>query len=119
MTTGPTSPTRHLARPLPALTLSLTLLATAAAQAQAPAHATASNDPLPAITVTAPEAAAVQAAQAVELPGVGSAPAWQLPMQVRQFGHGEMQERGVQRLADLVHTEASLSHAYNAEGYWD
>jgi len=77
------------------------------------------TDTVPAITVTAPESGPAGSTRTLEVPGLGSTPSWQLRLQARRHTQSELQERGVQRLADLVSSDASLTHAYSSEGYWD
>jgi iron complex outermembrane receptor protein len=55
----------------------------------------------------------------VQSGGWGDAPASSLPLQTTHLSTEQMQDRGVQRLSDLARTDASVSDAYNAEGYWD
>jgi len=51
--------------------------------------------------------------------GWGDLPLARLPLQANVFGAERLQERGAQRLADLVGFDPAISDAYNAEGYWD
>ncbi len=51
--------------------------------------------------------------------GWGSVPLSETPLQASIFTSAQMKDRGVQRLADIVKSDASVSDSYNSEGYWD
>jgi iron complex outermembrane receptor protein len=76
------------------------------AQTQAPAT-------LPAVTVIG------RSDPVLSVAGWGNAPLSETPLQASILTSAQMKERGVQRIADVVKADASVSDAYNAEGYWD
>jgi iron complex outermembrane receptor protein len=75
--------------------------------AQAPAPAT-----LPPVTVTG------RSDPVVSVSGWG-VPLSETPLQASVLSAAQMKDRGVQRIADVVKSDASVSDAYNSEGYWD
>lgn len=50
--------------------------------------------------------------------GFGAVPLAQSPFQASLFGAAELTDAGVSSLAGLTRLDASLSDAYNSEGYW-
>jgi iron complex outermembrane receptor protein len=50
--------------------------------------------------------------------GFGDAPLSQSPMSGRWIGDLELRDAGARSIADLTRLDASVSDAYNAEGYW-
>jgi iron complex outermembrane recepter protein len=64
------------------------------------------------VIVTAP-------AQAPSVSGFGDVPLWRAPLQATYLGSEPMKDRGTTRLADLTSFDASVSDAYNSEGYID
>lgn len=76
------------------------------AQAQTPTT-------LPPVTVTG------RSDPVVSVSGWGSTTLSETPVQASLFTSAQMKDRGVQRLADVVKSDASVSDAYNSEGYWD
>lgn len=76
------------------------------AQTQAPAT-------LPPVTVTG------RSDPVLSVSGWGSVPLSETPLQAGVFTSAQMKDRGVQRLADVVKMDASVSDSYNSEGYWD
>lgn len=92
-------------------------------QTQSPAQAPAAADntpapstTLPAVTVTAPAERAGRAA----ITGIDPAtPDWQAPLQAQRFSDTLLKDAQVQRLADLIKLDASVSDSYNTTGYWD
>ncbi|MBL0731005.1 TonB-dependent siderophore receptor [Piscinibacter sp. HJYY11] len=46
-------------------------------------------------------------------------PLSEAPLQASVLSASQMKDRGVQRIADMVKSDASVSDAYNSEGYWD
>ncbi|MFT3857153.1 MAG: TonB-dependent receptor [Aquabacterium sp.] len=76
----------------------------------APSEAT-----LPGVTVTAQPSHQGRA----DIGGLGSTPAWQQPQQAERFNDQALKQAQVQRLADIVKLDASVSASYNAAGYWD
>ncbi|MCR5882758.1 TonB-dependent siderophore receptor [Rhizobacter sp. J219] len=78
------------------------------AYAQAPAPTT-----LPPVTVTG------RSDPVVSVSGWGSTTLSETPVQASLVTSAQMKDRGVQRLADVVKSDASVSDAYNSEGYWD
>ncbi|MBX3623601.1 MAG: TonB-dependent siderophore receptor [Rhizobacter sp.] len=79
----------------------------AVAQAQAPAPTLAP------VTVTG------RADPVVSVSGWGDTPLSEAPLQASVLTSAQMKDRGTQRLADVVKADASVSDAYNSEGYWD
>lgn len=55
----------------------------------------------------------------VSIGGWGDIPLSKSPFQAAVMGREQMRELGVQRLADIVRIDPSISDAYNTEGYWD
>lgn len=56
---------------------------------------------------------------AAAVSGWGTIPLSETPLQASIVTSGQLRDRGAQRLADVVRTDASISDGYNAEGYWD
>jgi len=52
------------------------------------------------------------------LAGFGDTPLAKAPLQASVFGSGLLADAGIQQLSGLVRLDASVSDAYNAEGYW-
>jgi iron complex outermembrane receptor protein len=83
------------------------LLCTAAAHAQtttatmSPVTVTGTGDPV------------------IGIGGWGDVPASRAPFQASIVSREQIRDLGVQRLADVVRIDASVSDAYNTEGYWD
>jgi iron complex outermembrane receptor protein len=96
--------TTVLQRPAPLL---LAVLALFAAQARSQ-----SND-LPSVTVTgrSPESVA-------GVGGFGDIPLSLLPLQATVVSSERLADNGTRTLADITRFDASLSDAYNSEGYW-
>ena len=92
------------------LKFTLAAMAAMAATAAAPAAAQAPAPAAERITITAPSAAGVS--------GFGTLPLALSPVQVSLFGAAELADAGVASLAGLTRLDASLSDAYNSEGYW-
>jgi iron complex outermembrane receptor protein len=99
--------TRHFIARTP-IALSITL-AFAAAHAQT----------APAETQLAPVVVQGRATPVVTVGGWGDIPLARTPLQASVFGTEFITDRGAQRLSDLVSFDASISDAYNTEGYWD
>lgn len=55
----------------------------------------------------------------IEVSGWGDMPLSKAPLQASILSREQMRELGVQRLADVVRIDPSVSDSYNAEGYWD
>src|SRR2546423_15338975 len=51
--------------------------------------------------------------------GWGDVPLSRSPFQASIVSREQIRDLGVQRLADVVRIDASVSDAYNTEGYWD
>lgn len=90
----------------PAAAAASLLCLSAYAQTQAPAT-------LPPVTVTG------RSDPVLSVSGWGNTPLSETPLQASVFTTAQMKDRGAQRLADMVKADASLSDAYNSEGYWD
>jgi iron complex outermembrane receptor protein len=73
----------------------------------------ASSATLERVTVTGRAEPTLQAA------GFADSPLSRLPAQASVLTRDQMLDLGTQRLADLTRTDASVSDAYNTEGYWD
>lgn len=71
------------------------------------------NPSLPTVTVTG------RNDPILSVSGWGNTPLSEAPLQATVFTNTLMKDRGVQRLADVVKADASISDAYNSEGYWD
>ena len=56
---------------------------------------------------------------AIDVSGWGDIPLSKAPFQASIISREQMRELGVQRLADVVRIDPSVSDAYNTEGYWD
>jgi iron complex outermembrane receptor protein len=69
---------------------------------------------LPAVTVTGKQPPAE-----ADVAGFGAAPLERLPLTARIVGEEQIKDRGTQRLSDITRSDAAVSDAYNAEGYWD
>ena len=54
-----------------------------------------------------------------EVTGFGSTPLERAPFAAQVHSAEQMKDSGTQRLADITRSDASVSDAYNAEGYWD
>lgn len=50
--------------------------------------------------------------------GFGDVPLLRSPLQANSFGSASMSDAGIVSLADLTRLDASVSDAYNTEGYW-
>lgn len=55
----------------------------------------------------------------VGVAGHGDTPLSRSPFQASILSREQMRDNGVTRLADVVRIDASVSDAYNTEGYWD
>ena len=89
-------------------------LATAAALALAlPAAHAQTAPPLQQVVVSGRAAAL-----APSLAGFGNVPLAQTPLAATAVGEAALRDQGTGSLADLTRLDASLSDAYNAEGYW-
>ena len=60
-----------------------------------------------------------QPAAPAEVTGFGSTPLELAPFAAQVHTAEQMKDAGTQRLADITRSDASVSDAYNAEGYWD
>jgi iron complex outermembrane receptor protein len=60
-----------------------------------------------------------QPAPQAEVTGFGHTPLERAPFAAQTFTAEQMKDAGMQRLADVTRSDASVSDAYNAEGYWD
>jgi iron complex outermembrane receptor protein len=89
-----------------ALSAGLALAATAALAQDVPQ--------LPAVTVTGK-----QPPTEAEVTGFGSQPLARSPLTAHVTTAEEMKDNGTQRLSDITRSNAAVSDAYNAEGYWD
>lgn len=96
-------PTPRRARATPARTTALAAAATLAAMA-------AAAQPAERITITGRAAAAVA--------GFGAQALADSPLQAAVFGADVLADAGVASIAGLARLDASVSDAYNAEGYW-
>ncbi|HJV60626.1 MAG TPA: TonB-dependent siderophore receptor [Albitalea sp.] len=56
---------------------------------------------------------------AISVSGWGELPLSKSPFQASILSSEQIRDLGVQRLADIVRIDPSVSDAYNAEGYWD
>ena len=54
-----------------------------------------------------------------EIAGFGDTPLARSPLQARVFGEATLKDAGATLLRELTRLDASVSDAYNAEGYWD
>lgn len=70
-------------------------------------------------TTLAPVTVTGRAEPVATVTGWGDIPLSQTPLQASVISADQLRDRGAQRLADLVKVDASLSDAYNADGYWD
>ncbi|HWP19346.1 MAG TPA: TonB-dependent siderophore receptor [Burkholderiaceae bacterium] len=70
-------------------------------------------DALPAVTVRGQDAPPAQVS------GFGNVPLARTPMQAQVWSQDQLKDRGATRLSDLVNQDASISDAYNSQGYWD
>ena len=73
----------------------------------------------PAETQLEPVVVQGRAAPVASVSGWGDIPLALTPIQASVFGGEQARDRGVQRLADITAVDASISDAYNTEGYWD
>ena len=89
-----------------------------AASAQAPSSG-APADAAPVTTRLAPVTVTGPAMPPVSVAGWGDVPLAELPLQATVIGATALRDTGARRLADLIGLDASISDAYNAEGYWD
>lgn len=112
-------PATRLSAPAWAASLLIGLMsAQAMAQNQPAAPAKATDDAattLPTVTVVAPAAREARAG----ISGLADTPAWKAPVQAVRLTQDVLKDQQVQRLADLVKLDASVSDAYNTTGYWD
>lgn len=112
-------PATRLSAPAWAASLLIGLMsAQAMAQNQPAAQAEATDDAattLPTVTVVAPAAREARAG----ISGLANTPAWKAPVQAVRLTQDVLKDQQVQRLADLVKLDASVSDAYNTTGYWD
>jgi iron complex outermembrane receptor protein len=72
----------------------------------------------PAPTTLAPVTVTGRSDPVVSVSGWG-VPLSEAPLQASVLTSAQMKDRGVQRIADVVKADASVSDAYNSEGYWD
>jgi len=56
---------------------------------------------------------------AIGIGGFGDVPLARSPFQASVISAEQLRERGVSRLSDVTKVDASVSDAYNTEGYWD
>lgn len=56
---------------------------------------------------------------AADVAGFGRAESWRSPLQSSRWSEDELARGNVDRLADLVNLNASISDSYNSPGYWD
>ncbi|MCV4714746.1 Plug domain-containing protein, partial [Escherichia coli] len=68
---------------------------------------------LPAITVKGQER------PPASVTGFGQEPLARTPLQAQAWTLDDLKDRGATRLADVVGLDASISDAYNSQGYWD
>lgn len=54
-----------------------------------------------------------------DVAGFGRTEAWRSPLQSSRWSEDELARGNVDRLADLVNLNASISDSYNSPGYWD
>ena len=94
-----------------ALAAALCIGSATAALAQSPAAPVTTR--LEPVTVTGP------ALPVASVSGWGDLPLAELPLQATVFGNAALRDTGARRLADLIGLDASISDAYNTEGYWD
>ncbi|HEY1393883.1 MAG TPA: TonB-dependent siderophore receptor [Methylibium sp.] len=87
-------------------------IAFAAMQIAAAACATAQTTTLPTVTVTGRPANA-------DVSGFGDVPPEKAPLQASVVSSEQLKDAGTQTLRALTRTDASVSDAYNSEGYWD
>jgi iron complex outermembrane receptor protein len=99
--------TRSLPRSALALAAGLALAAPAAR-----AHSQGTDLPGVVVTGRQPPAPA-------DVTGFGTQPLERTPISAHVTTAEQMRDAGTQRLADLTRQDASVSDAYNAEGYWD
>lgn len=92
---------------------SFPLSAVALAALTASGTAFAETTTLPPVTVTG------RSDPPVAVSGWGDIPLSVSPLQASVLSSSLLRDRGAQRLADTVRTDASVSDAYNSEGYWD
>lgn len=77
-------------------------------------HAAAQDATLPAERITARPSPV-----AADVAGFGRTEAWRAPLQSSRWSEDELARGNVDRLADLVNLNASISDSYNSPGYWD
>jgi iron complex outermembrane recepter protein len=70
-------------------------------------------------TTLAPVTVTGRSEPVASVAGWGDIPLSVTPLQASVFSAEQLRDRGVQRLADVVKADASVSDAYNSEGYWD
>lgn len=100
--------TRFARRPAPLAWAVLALLAT-----QAHAQNAAETTDLPPVTVTGRSTSAT-----ASVGGFGDIPLSRAPLQATVLSAERLKDGGVHMLADVTRFDASLSDAYNSEGYW-
>jgi iron complex outermembrane recepter protein len=93
-----------------------TPIASAALLLCAGVHAQTPPQPTPTL---APVTVIGRSDPVVSVSGWGDTPLSEAPVQASLFTATQMKDRGVQRLADVVKSDAGVSDAYNSEGYWD
>ena len=90
-----------------------TPIAAAALLLTVAAHSQTTTTTLSPVTVTG------RGDPAIDVSGWVDVPLSKAPFQASIVSREQMRELGVQRLADVVRIDPSVSDAYNAEGYWD
>ena len=70
-------------------------------------------------TTLAPVTVTGRAEPVLSVSGWGDIPLSQTPLQASVISADQLRDSGAQRLADVVKVDASVSDAYNSEGYWD
>src|SRR5258706_1416906 len=90
-----------------------TPIAAAALLLTVAAHSQTTTTTLSPVTVTG------RGDPAIDVSGWVDVPLSKAPFQASIVSRDQMRELGVQRLADVVRIDPSVSDAYNAEGYWD
>jgi iron complex outermembrane receptor protein len=70
-------------------------------------------------TTLSPVTVTGRAEPVLSVSGWGDVPLSQTPLQASVISADQLRDRGAQRLADVVKVDASVSDAYNSEGYWD
>ncbi|WP_047197623.1 TonB-dependent siderophore receptor [Caldimonas brevitalea] len=102
----------HLLRRLTPVALACALLVPPLARAQAGDGVTPSQLPAVRVTGQSPTSRAGVA-------GFGDVPLARSPLQAKVLTLEALKEQGATRLSDITSVDASISDAYNAEGYWD